>query len=814
MEIYVVWGVGLALLGWVAACLLRRSGSIRGIALASTLAVATLAVNTNVPREARSIGLAFMVLFLIVGFVAPRQNFRRHKIRLLVFAWFGLFLLATSIANPDGATALLHLSVLATMTVIVGSKMGPQDREAFVAGLVFLGAAHSLLSVGEFLGQEPWLWGYGKTPDGTDFILANPFLGGDFPRAQSTMGHPIPAATLVAASLLTLLHFRRSYRPVMFGALLFILAVGILLTGTRSVVVGIALALAFYYLVSSESKFKAVRRLTATVIVATFLAVILGASTLVEQLVGSGSYTNRAGALESVPMLFAREPGAVIWGSGFGSEASLFREGFFQQNGFNIVDNQLVTTLGTAGVLGLLGLCAIFIYSFSTAGIYGRTALIFMTVMLFSFDYLRWHATAVLLFAIMGMSSSMKPKHRDPVLEAGNGRNHSADFRESGNQGPAGATTDPRGESALNIVFDAFGWYQGSISNRNVMQEMIREWRSRFPQDEVHIVTHRRAQESVAAELGLPAEQVHTVKIKQHGLSVLLEYPGILRRLNAEHVLAHNFVPLFTRRASAFVHDPIFVSSPQWFAMYFWLLKTSLKNSSQLFSSRHTEAARIESLCGRGGHVHTTGPAVSTGLAAAVPRMPALELSEYGYFLIVGRPNERDDLALGLQALSASGVISPVNPAVVVSEKRFKSSELPPEVTSMVETGAIRFVGFMEQEELAWLYSKAKLVVFPALDEGYGLPVVEARYFGAPLALSDIPVLREVAGDAEAIFFSLQDKARAAAALAAAPMRTSPSGDAKSRNSVMAQYSWKRTVETIRDCTLGDVANSKRLGAS
>lgn len=412
MEIYVVWGAALAFLGWMAVSLVRRSGNVRGIALLSTTAVASLAVNTNVPREASSTGLLIMGVFLLIGFVAPRQDFRRHKIRVIVFAWFAVFLVSTSLVNPEGLSVLLQFGLIGVMTVVVGSKMGPQDRQVFMAGLVLLAGAHSLLSVSELLGQEPFLWGYGKTTDGTDVILANPFLGGTVPRAQSTMGHPIAAATLVAVGLLMLLLRRKSYRPASFVLLLSVLVVGILLTGTRSVVVAIGLALAFFYFMSSESRNKAVRYLTVAVIIAAFIAVDLGVSTLVDQLMDSGSYTNRAGALESVPMLFTRDPSEVIWGSGFGSEPLLFSEGYFQQNGFNIVDNQLVTTLATAGVVGLLGLSAIYLYTFSKAGTYVRTLLIFMTAMLFSFDYLRWHVMVVLLFAIIGMSFSMTSEKR------------------------------------------------------------------------------------------------------------------------------------------------------------------------------------------------------------------------------------------------------------------------------------------------------------------------------------------------------------------------------------------------------------------
>lgn len=54
--------------------------------------------------------------------------------------------------------------------------------------------------------------------------------------------------------------------------------------------------------------------------------------------------------------------------------------------------------------------------------------------------------------------------------------------------------------------------------------------------------------------------------------------------------------------------------------------------------------------------------------------------------------------------------------------------------------------------DLAALYRRAAVVVLPSRIEGFGLPVVEALESGAPLIVSDIPVLREVAGEAAMTF--------------------------------------------------------------
>ena len=54
------------------------------------------------------------------------------------------------------------------------------------------------------------------------------------------------------------------------------------------------------------------------------------------------------------------------------------------------------------------------------------------------------------------------------------------------------------------------------------------------------------------------------------------------------------------------------------------------------------------------------------------------------------------------------------------------------------------------------LVAGARALVLPSFAEGFGLPVLEAQAAGTPVACSDLPALREAAGDA-AVFFDPHD---------------------------------------------------------
>lgn len=64
----------------------------------------------------------------------------------------------------------------------------------------------------------------------------------------------------------------------------------------------------------------------------------------------------------------------------------------------------------------------------------------------------------------------------------------------------------------------------------------------------------------------------------------------------------------------------------------------------------------------------------------------------------------------------------------------------------------VQLKGFVEDKELEYYYSKAIVYVFPSLSEGFGIPGLDALNCGLPLVCSDIPVFREIYGDAAHYF--------------------------------------------------------------
>ena len=67
-------------------------------------------------------------------------------------------------------------------------------------------------------------------------------------------------------------------------------------------------------------------------------------------------------------------------------------------------------------------------------------------------------------------------------------------------------------------------------------------------------------------------------------------------------------------------------------------------------------------------------------------------------------------------------------------------------------SGTLKWLGYVDEYQKAVLYRYAELVVYPSFFEGFGIPVVEAMYFGCPVACSYSSAIPEAGGDAASYF--------------------------------------------------------------
>jgi len=110
---------------------------------------------------------------------------------------------------------------------------------------------------------------------------------------------------------------------------------------------------------------------------------------------------------------------------------------------------------------------------------------------------------------------------------------------------------------------------------------------------------------------------------------------------------------------------------------------------------------------------------------------------------------------------------------------------------------AVRFLGFVSEEEKRRLLRRAWAVVYPSPKEGWGISNVEAAGCGTPALASDSPGLRESVRHGETGFLVPHGDVRALAermaALAADPALVARLG--RGARAFAEQLSWARAAE-------------------
>ena len=115
----------------------------------------------------------------------------------------------------------------------------------------------------------------------------------------------------------------------------------------------------------------------------------------------------------------------------------------------------------------------------------------------------------------------------------------------------------------------------------------------------------------------------------------------------------------------------------------------------------------------------------------------------------------------------------------------------------------VRFLGRVSDEELTRLYNQAVCFIFPSIYEGFGLPLLEAMTCGCPVLASDIPVFREVCGDA-AIYFNPYDETSIRNAIAHfLSLNKEEQEKLQTAGYEHAQrYSWEQSARSIIDLSM------------
>ena len=120
-----------------------------------------------------------------------------------------------------------------------------------------------------------------------------------------------------------------------------------------------------------------------------------------------------------------------------------------------------------------------------------------------------------------------------------------------------------------------------------------------------------------------------------------------------------------------------------------------------------------------------------------------------GPLLAVGTLEPRKNLAVVLEAYRLLRARLRVAPKLlIVGGQGWGNHTLRALIRRDELEGGVQSLGFVPDGELFALYQTARMLLYPSLQEGFGLPILEAMASGCPVITANTSSLPEVAGDA------------------------------------------------------------------
>ena len=206
-------------------------------------------------------------------------------------------------------------------------------------------------------------------------------------------------------------------------------------------------------------------------------------------------------------------------------------------------------------------------------------------------------------------------------------------------------------------------------------------------------------------------------------------------------------------------HDMTFFLSPElhtWARRIYFpkIMKTSARRADQLIAvSNSTRNDLIKILNVDPHRVSTTQLGVTPGYMPIDDDVEKQRIiKKYGlpekFILYVGLVEPRKNLQILIQAYKRLREDDSKYVLILVGRFGWMHEEVVNQVRELNLEDAVRFLGYVPQQDLPLIYNLASLFVYPTLYEGFGLPVLEAMACGVPVITSNISSLPEIVGEA------------------------------------------------------------------
>jgi glycosyltransferase involved in cell wall biosynthesis len=194
---------------------------------------------------------------------------------------------------------------------------------------------------------------------------------------------------------------------------------------------------------------------------------------------------------------------------------------------------------------------------------------------------------------------------------------------------------------------------------------------------------------------------------------------------------------------------------------------------------------------------HPPSPATDSGDAALLTRFG---LQPGGYLCSLGRlePRKNHLNLVDAYALACAAPSREVPALIIIGQRDFAYASVFERIRRLGLDPRIRILETVDDAALPVLLRHARVMAYPSMAEGFGMPVLEALASGVPVITSNTTSLPEVAGDA-AWLVDPADPAALAAALRAALDEPPAARQERIRRGITQsrRFTWKSAADAL-----------------
>jgi glycosyltransferase involved in cell wall biosynthesis len=353
--------------------------------------------------------------------------------------------------------------------------------------------------------------------------------------------------------------------------------------------------------------------------------------------------------------------------------------------------------------------------------------------------------------------------------------------------------------------------YRPALRQRSGVGEYVhqlsRALRDEFPGDSLTLFTSS-LKDRPAAELGnlVPGARVSDHRIPVQVLNFAwhrLEWPPVEWCLRESCDVAFSPHPLLlpARRAAqvVMVHDLDFMRHPE-------RTHREIRRDYPALAAQHAHRAdRVivpsEHTAGEVSGAFGVDRECIVVCPPGVPEWssPARGFDPAGYVLFIGTTEPRKNVPALLEASAQLVAEGRVKPRLVLAGRAGSDAERCQVMAARPPlAGRVDFLGYVADAERQRVYTGARVLVLPSLEEGFGMPVLEAMSLGVPVIVSERGGLPALVGDAGLLVDPTEPRAIASALERVLSDDGLAHAMARRGLERAARYSWRRTAASVR----------------